>query len=78
MDVFGDVYRRLDDWLLADDAGRVTPVAKPFVKLGTWIGGDRDGNPNVTAEVTRQAAALAGGARPRGARTAGASRPGAS
>ena len=59
VDVFGDVYRRLDDWLLADDAGRVTPVAKPFVKLGTWIGGDRDGNPNVTAEITRQAAALA-------------------
>jgi len=59
VDVFGDVYRRLDDWLLADDAGRATPVAKPFVKLGTWIGGDRDGNPNVTAEVTRQAATLA-------------------
>ncbi|MFD7021457.1 phosphoenolpyruvate carboxylase [Promicromonospora sukumoe] len=59
VDVFGDVYRRLDDWLLAEDAGRVAPVAKPFVKLGTWIGGDRDGNPNVTAEVTRQAATLA-------------------
>ncbi|MFJ3402937.1 phosphoenolpyruvate carboxylase [Promicromonospora sp. NPDC090134] len=59
VDVFGDVYRRLDDWLLAEDAGRVAPVAKPFVKLGTWIGGDRDGNPNVTAEVTRQAAGLA-------------------
>ncbi|GGM10628.1 phosphoenolpyruvate carboxylase [Promicromonospora citrea] len=58
-DVFGDVYRRLDDWLLADEAGRATPVAAPFVKLGTWIGGDRDGNPNVTAEVTRQAATIA-------------------
>ncbi|WP_240643782.1 phosphoenolpyruvate carboxylase [Antribacter gilvus] len=58
-DVFPDVYRRLDDWLLAEDAGRTAPVARPFVRLGSWIGGDRDGNPNVTAEVTRQAATLA-------------------
>jgi len=56
---FPEVYRRLDDWLLADEAGSVPPVARPFVSLGSWIGGDRDGNPFVTAEVTKQAAALA-------------------
>jgi phosphoenolpyruvate carboxylase len=56
---FPEVYRRLDDWLLGDDAGRATPIVQPFVRLGTWIGGDRDGNPNVTAEVTRQAVAVA-------------------
>ena len=59
VDIFPDVYRRLDDWLLADDAGKVAPVAKPFVRLGSWIGGDRDGNPNVTSEVTRKAATIA-------------------
>ncbi|ROQ39718.1 phosphoenolpyruvate carboxylase type 1 [Frondihabitans sp. PhB188] len=53
------VYRLLDDRLQGDAAGSTPPVAPAFLRLSSWIGGDRDGNPHVTADVTRQAAEIA-------------------
>jgi phosphoenolpyruvate carboxylase len=54
LDAVPAVYRSLARGLAATWPGAGFRIP-PFLRFGTWIGGDRDGNPFVTAEVTRAA-----------------------
>jgi len=53
LEVTPRIYRTIEDRLAARFGG---PWRLPaFLRWGTWVGGDRDGNPNVTATTTRNA-----------------------
>ncbi|MCU0300323.1 MAG: phosphoenolpyruvate carboxylase [Candidatus Nanopelagicales bacterium] len=51
------LYRATEAALIGDASGSVPTPVPAFVRFGSWVGGDRDGNPHVTAEITRQAVA---------------------
>jgi phosphoenolpyruvate carboxylase len=51
-------YLRTVDRALHAATGRGLPLDAVPLRFASWIGGDRDGNPNVTPEVTRKACLL--------------------
>jgi phosphoenolpyruvate carboxylase len=68
--VFDEIRNALSFWratflreiprLHADIERRIGEAAPPFLRLGSWIGGDRDGHPHVTSETMEAALAAQG------------------
>ncbi len=52
-DTIPKVYRKLNS-IFVKNMGKNLPKNFNPIVFGSWMGGDRDGNPNVTAEVTRK------------------------
>jgi phosphoenolpyruvate carboxylase len=48
------LYAALEDALARRQGASAVAELPPFLRMGSWIGGDRDGNPFVTAEVLRR------------------------
>jgi phosphoenolpyruvate carboxylase len=56
--VLPQIYRELDRALGPETVGTRPPAFPAFLEWGSWVGGDRDGNPFVTADVTLRTMAI--------------------
>lgn len=52
-------FLRTVDAVLREATGEGLPLSSAPVRFGSWMGGDRDGNPNVTPPVTARACLMA-------------------
>ena len=52
------LYRSLDRALQGQESGQAAAAAPAFLRFGSWVGADRDGNPFVTAQVTKETAEI--------------------
>jgi phosphoenolpyruvate carboxylase len=57
-DALPQYLRAVDEALFASTGHRL-PLDVAPLRFGSWIGGDRDGNPNITPDITRKATWLA-------------------
>jgi phosphoenolpyruvate carboxylase len=56
--LYDDIEADIDEQYGLGDAATTPPrIDAPYLQMGSWIGGDRDGNPNVNADTMQHALA---------------------